>query len=258
MSPIAAICEISDSQSGVATDSEEFASNIQVFFDARVDHLSMLLAGLQPGVTAHVLDPKQDGIVQITRLLQQQPTTALTLVAHGAPGEVQLGNTRLNFNTLARYEAELQSWFAPGEPATLTLLSCHVAAGIAGAKFVEQLQTLTQATINASAYHQGRGQWLAAANQILTPTTRIQYPGELGTVNLIADINPSGNGLTLPGDLTVFNGQLYFRASDGNSGFELWRYDGINPPTLAADIRPGSRGSECWRINTVMIGRAHV
>ncbi|MGD1940130.1 MAG: DUF4347 domain-containing protein, partial [Leptolyngbyaceae cyanobacterium] len=243
MSPVAAICEMPDSKSCIVTRSEESASNIQVIFDARVDHLSLLLAGLQPGVTAHILDPHRDGIAQITRLLQQHPTTALALVAHGFPGGVQLGNTVLDLNTLDSYAAALNSWFPPGEPATLTLLSCHVAAGDAGAEFVEQLQTLTQATVTASAHRQGRGQWLTAASQILTPTTRIHYPSELGTATLVADINPGGSGLTLPGDLTVFNGQLYFRANDGNSGFELWRYDGINPPTLAADIRPGSRGS---------------
>ena len=243
MSPIAAICEMSDSQSRITTRSEESASNMQVIFDARVDHLSLLLAGLQPGVTAHILDPNRDGITQITSLLQQHPTTALTLVAHGVPGAVQLGNTLLNLNTLADYEAALQSWFAPGEPATLTLLSCHVAAGTAGAAFVEQLQTLTQATVTASSHRQGRGQWLAAASQIFTLATQSHYPGELGTANLVADINPGGSGLTLPGDFIVFNGQLYFRANEGSRGFELWRYDGTNPPTLAADIQPGSRGS---------------
>ncbi|MGD1930871.1 MAG: DUF4347 domain-containing protein [Leptolyngbyaceae cyanobacterium] len=243
MSPVAAICERSDSQFDFVPQPKKIPSNIQVIFDARVDHLSLLLAGLQPGVTAHILDPNRDGITQITSLLQQHPTTALTLVAHGVPGAVQLGNTLLNLNTLADYEAALQSWFAPGEPATLTLLSCHVAAGTAGAAFVEQLQTLTQATVTASSHRQGRGQWLAAASQIFTLATQSHYPGELGTANLVADINPGGSGLTLPGDFIVFNGQLYFRANDGSSGFELWRYDGTNPPTLAADIQPGSRGS---------------
>ena len=60
-------------------------------FDSRVDDLPLLLAGLRPGVSAHVLDPDRDGIEQISQLLYQKPTKSITLVAHGAPGELQLG-----------------------------------------------------------------------------------------------------------------------------------------------------------------------
>ncbi|DAC55308.1 MAG TPA: hypothetical protein HA359_00885, partial [Candidatus Poseidoniaceae archaeon] len=37
---------------------------------------------------------------------------------------------------------------------------------------------------------------------------------------------------------------LYFEANDGNNGDELWKYDGVNAPSMVADIYPGSSHSE--------------
>ncbi len=66
-------------------------------------------------------------------------------------------------------------------------------------------------------------------------------------VELVYDINPSSNHSWGPELMTVFNGKLYFRTSDGISGEELWEYDGINPPSLVADIMPGPQGiSAFW------------
>jgi len=41
---------------------------------------------------------------------------------------------------------------------------------------------------------------------------------------MISDINP-GSSNSLPGGLTEVNGTLYFTASDGIHGKELWAYD---------------------------------
>jgi ELWxxDGT repeat protein len=59
----------------------------------------------------------------------------------------------------------------------------------------------------------------------------------------VADINPgfgSGGG----GDLTVYDGDLYFIANNvaHGSNSELWKYDGTNV-TQAAEIKPGPDGS---------------
>jgi len=59
------------------------------------------------------------------------------------------------------------------------------------------------------------------------------------TASLVADINPQGS--SNPGELTVHDGLLYFRANDGIHGDELWVYDG-QAPRLAADTLPGSEG----------------
>ena len=50
-------------------------------------------------------------------------------------------------------------------------------------------------------------------------------------------------GSSLPADLTVFNDELYFRATTPDTGGELWKVDAGGTVTLAADVRPGSDGS---------------
>ena len=57
--------------------------------------------------------------------------------------------------------------------------------------------------------------------------------------NLVADISTSENydGSSFPRDLTEFNGKLYFSATDGESGTELWVSDGTSDGTeLLKDI----------------------
>ena len=41
----------------------------------------------------------------------------------------------------------------------------------------------------------------------------------------------------------VFNNALYFEAYDGTNGYELWKYDGNNAPSMVADINSGSGDS---------------
>ena len=56
------------------------------------------------------------------------------------------------------------------------------------------------------------------------------------------DINPGSGGST-PESLTVFNNELYFSAYDATNGYELWKYDGTNAPSMVANINPGSGNS---------------
>ena len=49
--------------------------------------------------------------------------------------------------------------------------------------------------------------------------------------------------LDQPSSLVVFNNRLYFSGNDGSKGYELYSYDGINMPVLAADIQSGSSSS---------------
>jgi ELWxxDGT repeat protein len=60
-------------------------------------------------------------------------------------------------------------------------------------------------------------------------------------VRLAADINQSPAGSS-PSGLVVYNNALYFAASDGTHGIELWKYDGTNA-TRITDLSPGSVNS---------------
>ncbi len=47
-----------------------------------------------------------------------------------------------------------------------------------------------------------------------------------------------------PNQLIPYKEKLYFGGHDGQSGYELWRYDGINRPGMVADVYPGDTGSQ--------------
>jgi uncharacterized delta-60 repeat protein len=60
---------------------------------------------------------------------------------------------------------------------------------------------------------------------------------------LVAEIRPGTSG-SLPSDMAVFNGSLYFAANDGVNGRELWRLDaGAAAPVMAANIALGPDSS---------------
>ncbi|MEC8541773.1 MAG: hypothetical protein VXY53_08045, partial [Candidatus Thermoplasmatota archaeon] len=74
-----------------------------------------------------------------------------------------------------------------------------------------------------------------------------EYDG-VNAPSMVADINPGSNpggsaSGSNPAYLTVFNDELYFQANDGTHGTELWKYDGVNAPSMVADITPGSSSS---------------
>ena len=70
-----------------------------------------------------------------------------------------------------------------------------------------------------------------------------------GTV-MVKDIDP-GAGVNFfsgnPTFMTNVGGTLFFRASDGTHGYELWKSDGTEDGTvMVKDINPGAGGSDPW------------
>ncbi len=156
--------------------------NSIVIFDSRVDDLPHLLNGLKPGIRSHVLNPDQDGVEQISELLQQQPTASLMLVGHGFPGGLQLGAGTLDLSNVPRYASQLETWFTDIKAPQLTLLACHSAAGDGGTEFIEQLATLTGAEVIASASTVGNGQWPTTVEQTFESSALAFYKATLGVI----------------------------------------------------------------------------
>jgi ELWxxDGT repeat protein len=78
--------------------------------------------------------------------------------------------------------------------------------------------------------------WRLDANGVATLVADI-FPG---TCDVFGQIVPCSSG---PRQLTVAGDVLYFVAGRQAEGRELWRYDGITPPALAANIKPGAATS---------------
>jgi ELWxxDGT repeat protein len=63
------------------------------------------------------------------------------------------------------------------------------------------------------------------------------------SVTRVTDVNASGNAFLFTANhFEVFNGALYFSATNGSTGTELWRYNGTTA-TLVADLFTGATGS---------------
>jgi len=177
-----------------------------VIIDSTVDEVAKLAEGVVDGADVHILKPEQDGIAQITEILQSygaradQWVNALHIISHGSPGSLSLGSARLSLSTLEQYRAQLQSWFVASS-AEILLYGCQVALGDAGAEFLEKLQRLTGASVAASRTLVGHsahgGNWTLdvqvgaiAAPLAIQADVMAHYPGVLAEVTSIVRQNP--------------------------------------------------------------------
>ncbi|MEH2074483.1 MAG: putative Ig domain-containing protein [Nostoc sp.] len=130
----------------------DFYSTRIVFIDPQVEDYQSLVMGVLPDTFVVVLDANQDGIKQISQVLEShQGITSLHIVSHGVPGCIYLGNTQLSYETLNHYAADLMGWAnALSEDAQLLLYGCNVAQTEPGVLFIRCLSELTGAVVAAS------------------------------------------------------------------------------------------------------------
>ncbi|MEG5237209.1 DUF4347 domain-containing protein, partial [Microcoleus sp. AT9b-C3] len=123
-------------------------NNQIIFVDSSIQDYQSLIQGIDSAQIV-ILNENSSGITQITNALaNQKEIEAIHILSHGAPGILYLGNTQLSLDTLSLYAHQLQQW---GRTASQILLyGCSVAAGDAGAEFIEKLHQLTGANIAAN------------------------------------------------------------------------------------------------------------
>jgi hypothetical protein len=123
-----------------------------VFVDPRVANYEQLLTDLAPETKAIVLDLQQDGIKQISDILDEyKDIESLHILSHGEANSVQLGTSTLSLDALTNYRETLQAWSdALTDRADILLYGCNIAASHAGSELVDQLAWLTGADVAAS------------------------------------------------------------------------------------------------------------
>ncbi|WP_299490863.1 DUF4347 domain-containing protein, partial [Acaryochloris sp. IP29b_bin.137] len=141
---------LSTTQSSTLLTKSRSTKRTLVIIDSHIDDLPQLVNSL-PQEDVIVLDPNRDGVKQITLALQEYDSlSSLHLVSHGTPGCLQLGNTKLSVETLGHYEAQLTSWSEQLDGIDVLIYGCHVAQGVLGSLFLQQMHQLTGANIAAS------------------------------------------------------------------------------------------------------------
>ncbi|NES90020.1 DUF4347 domain-containing protein, partial [Okeania sp. SIO2B9] len=120
-----------------------------VFIDSHVEDYQSLATEVLSGTKVVILDPNDDGIQQITKIIKKYPhISSIHIVSHGVPGCLSLGNSQLNINNINNdYAEELETWSVTN----ILLYGCNIASGNAGTEFLEKLHQLTGANIAASA-----------------------------------------------------------------------------------------------------------
>ncbi|QEG22775.1 DUF4347 domain-containing protein [Mariniblastus fucicola] len=99
------------------------------------------------------LNPNQDGVAQISELLEQSKGkySAIHIVSHGDEGQVHLGDLTLSSNNITKYADQLAGWAdALTEDADLLFYGCDLAGNAEGEQFIESISAITGTDVAAS------------------------------------------------------------------------------------------------------------
>ncbi|MDC0934714.1 DUF4347 domain-containing protein, partial [Pirellulales bacterium] len=104
------------------------------------------------GIDIVLLDEDENGIAKISDYLRNTGNVGgIHILSHGSAGSLQLGNVRLDGDTLDDYADELGRWReALADHADILLYGCNVAEGEWGVSFVEDFSAVTGADVAAS------------------------------------------------------------------------------------------------------------
>jgi hypothetical protein len=142
-----------------ATNTAHAAAREIVFVDSRVQDSAELLQGLSPGAEVVYLRAGADGLQQMAAALGSRGDVgAVHILAHGSAGQLWLGSTFLDQNTLASHADALAAIGRGLTPhGDLLVYACDLASGNVGAQFVARLADLTGAVVAASNNRTGAG-----------------------------------------------------------------------------------------------------
>jgi hypothetical protein len=126
-----------------------------IFVDTQVPDYQNLISQIDAKDNSTIivsLNASVNGIDSIGNVLQSyQNIDAIHLISHGADGTLQLGDTRLNSETLDTYSEKLVGWREYlNDDADILIYGCNLTASENGVSFVNQLANLTGADIAAS------------------------------------------------------------------------------------------------------------
>src|ERR1700722_12464604 len=116
-----------------------------VFIDPDVPDTTVLLTGFSPGESACVFDPSGDVLTQIANnVATENPNDfpSISIVGHGAAGEIQFGSTTLNADDLSNDAAALAKIGAAiARGGELALYACNFGEGATGEQLIADVSS---------------------------------------------------------------------------------------------------------------------
>ena len=213
--------------------------NTLVFIDSHLNDYQTLVTGTVPETEVFTLSSNQDGIAQISTVLQQYPeTTTVHIVSHGSPGSLFLGNSQLNLTNFSQYQAILGTWNVN----QILLYGCNVASGDAGEEFISKLHQITGANITATATKTGNallgGNWdlevsfpeKTDKSLVFNQETLATYQGVFAIKQFGTSSSDSANGNVIDNDGNLYvvgstSGNLLGNTNLGGSDVFITKYD---------------------------------
>ncbi len=131
------------------------------FIDSRLADLGTLVSAIPEGTRIVLIDGSRDGVVQMADALRgEDGITGVHIVSHGSAGQIELGSSTLNADTMATvYRAALESIGSHlSADADILVYGCNFAAGSQGVVAVDLLSTITGADVAGSEDNTGSAQ----------------------------------------------------------------------------------------------------
>ncbi|MCF6203041.1 MAG: DUF4347 domain-containing protein, partial [Methylococcaceae bacterium] len=194
-------------------------------------------------ISVVLLDTDKNGIEQISdTLLDYDDLDAIHIISHGEDGNISLGNTSLNSNSVVSNQLAISLWSDSfSESGDLLIYGCNLAATTEGQSLVDTLAQLTQTDV--------------AASEDLTGNVKLGGDWDLEYVSgtIEADIAVSQNGQqewlgvlnVAPTDILT-SGALNLNSSpNGISGTSLTLNQGA-AFTVQMEINPATINATNW------------
>ena len=153
-----------------------------------------------------LIDWKSDGIATITdTLAKHSDLDAVHIISHARDGDVQLGNTELDFQTLVKRAGEIKKWGdALAAGGDILFYGCDLAENADGRALVDAIARLTGADVAASKNLTGSaaqgGDWTLEFNTgaieaqvLVSKPEQAQWDHLLATI-LVTSTNDTGSG----------------------------------------------------------------
>ena len=188
-----------------------------VVLDSRVENGDELLTQLPVNTRVLVITPGEDTISAISSALATMgKVDSIQIFSHGASGQFTLGNQTFTSADIAQMANTLSAWRSDLNPgADIELYGCDVGAGPAGRALVQELASVTGATVGASNNATGSaalgGDWTLEVTSgkidrpiALSATALNNYDGLLADANPVTTVSATGSNVLL-GDQVTFN-----------------------------------------------------
>ena len=181
--------DILDDQQSLQVDEKNLSSDLNpiiensnsrkeiVFIDSGVDNYQTIVDAIDSSKSIYLIDSNENGFTKMQNVLQDQSDIdAVHIIGHASTGQVVLGNSILNADTINSFSSTLQSIGSSlTQNGDLLFYGCNLAQGEQGKLLLQQIGNITQADIAASDDITGQGgDWELEHNYGIVETKGIE------------------------------------------------------------------------------------